>query len=358
MINGYFTQKHINGIPRYATEIVKRLDNYFTEGEIELVVPRDAVNVPELKNIRVTRVGKRDEKTVGILWGNTSFARYVNKNKAGCINFTNHVEYVKNSLSMLHDTIWARRDKYELETLQKKGGKLILRRMIGRNVSNLEAYMKKKTAKFIITVSEFSKECIANQFHIERDRIKVFGSGWEHMKEIHSANESDDERIRKGNYFFSLGNLYPHKNIKWVINEAKKMPEETFVIAGKVPYAFLDVISCELPNTIFLEHVSERFMKYLMENCKALLFPSLEEGFGLPPLEALSLGTQVIASDIPVMREIYGDTIHYINPVGEAVDLNEILEKKLYGNISEILEEHSWNRSASQWAELIKEVYM
>lgn len=358
MINGYFTDKHINGIPRYAMEIVKRLDKYFTKGEIELVVPINAVNIPDLENIQVIRIGRKDKRTAGILWGNTYFRKYVRKNEAGCVNFTNHAEFVYNSLTTLHDAIWSRKDEYGLELLQKESRKLYLKRMIERGVFYSEAYVKKRTAQYIITVSEFSKERIISQFGIENNRIKVIGAGWEHMKEIHSVNEYNDERICKRKYFFSLGNLYPHKNIKWIIDEAKRMPEEIFVVAGKMPYNFVNVFKAELPNIIFLGHISEEYMKYLMENCKALLFPSLEEGFGVPPLEALALGSRVIASDIPVMREIYEDTIHYIDPVGEPVDLNDILNEKLNGNVSKILAKHSWDNTARQWEELIREVYM
>ncbi len=357
MINGYFVDKHINGIPRYAMEIVKRLDKNFAQGEIELIVPKNAINIPNLDNIQVIRIGKKDERTAGILWGNTYFRKYVCEHNAGCINFTNHAEFVRNSLTTLHDAIWSRKDKYELELLQKENRKLFFKRLIERGVFYSEAYVKKKTAQYIITVSEFSKVRIAREFGIEHNRIKVIGAGWEHMKGIQSVNEFNDSRICKNNYFFSLGNIYPHKNVKWIIDEAKRMPEEIFVIAGKMPYKFVDVFKEDFPNIIFLGHISEGFMKYLMENCKALLFPSLEEGFGVPPLEALSLGTQVIVSDIPVMREIYKDTVHYIDPVGKPVDLNEILNKKTNGDISEILEKHSWDETAKQWEQLIREVY-
>lgn len=66
-----------------------------------------------------------------------------------------------------------------------------------------------------------------------------------------------------------------------------------------------------------------------MQKCKAFVFPSYYEGFGIPPLEALSCGTKIIVSNASCLPEIYADTAYYIDPDNPNVNLNELLSKKI-----------------------------
>lgn len=355
IINGSFTTEHINGVPRYAAEIVKRLDQRFEKGQLELVIPQDAVIVPQLKNISIIKIGKRQSSIDHILWEYKCLSKYANQNKAGCINFSNRTEFVKNSLTTLHDIIPIAGKKYDTEW--SKNLNATFTKLTKEILFYTWGYIKKRNAKYIVTVSQFSRQCISQKFHIAPERIEVIGNGWEHIRDVTSFNEERNERIQPRKYFLTLGNVFPYKNIKWIIDEARGMPYEIFVIAGKMPQDFINMFSLSLPNVIFLGYVSDAYMKYLMENCKALLFPSLIEGFGIPPLEALALNVPVIVSDIPVMREIYEEAVHYINPTGSPVDLNEILSQPLKGEREKILQEHSWERMADKWEALIRKVY-
>lgn len=352
IINGAFTTDHINGIPRYATEIVKRLDLRFEKGQLELVVPKNAINIPELKNIVIVVIGRKDTKIHSLLWDNIYFRKYVIKNNAGCVDFSNNAEYVYNSLTALHDIIPIYNSAYDVVWINSS-----LLRILKKIFFCIRVLIKKQTAKYIITVSKFSQKCISDRFSIEQNRIKIIGNGWEHINDIVPINENLNIELEHGNYFFTIGNILPYKNINWIILEAKIMPNETFVIAGKMSIQFVKKFNAELPNVIFLGYISDSYMKYLMQNCKALLFPSLIEGFGIPPLEALALNVPVIASDIPVMREIYGETIHYIDPIGDPIDLNSILKQQINGDKQKILQEHSWDKMADLWEKLIREVY-
>jgi len=109
-----------------------------------------------------------------------------------------------------------------------------------------------------------------------------------------------------------------------------------------------------LPNVLFLGYISDAYMKWLMGHAKALLFPSRAEGFGIPPLEALALGRPAIVSDIPVLREIYGDTVHYIDPDQGTENLDALLEEET-ADPAPVLEKYSWDRAADKWLALIRE---
>ena len=94
-------------------------------------------------------------------------------------------------------------------------------------------------------------------------------------------------------------------------------------------------------------------MSALFQNCKAFLFPSLMEGFGIPPLEALYNGVPIIISDTSSLPEIYEDCAHYIDPMKYDYCLDEILNEQV-GAPEKILEKFSWKISAQQWYELIR----
>ena len=93
----------------------------------------------------------------------------------------------------------------------------------------------------------------------------------------------------------------------------------------------------------------------LMQNCKAFLFPSFYEGFGIPPLEAMSTGCQIVVSDIPVMHEIFGDSVHYIDPNSADIDLKELLAQPV-SSTAPILEKYSWEKSAKVLFDCLKEI--
>ena len=70
----------------------------------------------------------------------------------------------------------------------------------------------------------------------------------------------------------------------------------------------------ELPNVKLLGYVSDGQVKWLMQNCKAFIFPSYYEGFGIPPLEALSVGAKIVVGNAASLPEIYKKSAYYIDP--------------------------------------------
>lgn len=353
-INGYFTTEHINGVPRYAMEIVKRLDEYFKPGEAELVIPKNAVNIPQLKNIDVCTWESRGchKEMDGVLWGLISYCLYVKKVNGLNVNFSNRAEWIENSITAIHDVIQLKNINY---SFLKDDYRTKLKRFLNNIWFRCKIFIKKHTATVIVTVSEFSKMELCNTAGFNGKRIEVIGNGWEHINSICDRNEHLDNRIKENEYYFSIGNILPHKNIKWIINEANTMPNEYFVIAGKIPSEVIKQFNNKYSNIIFLGHISDEYMKYLMLNCKALLFPSYIEGFGIPPLEILALGGKAVVADIPVMHEIYGDSVYYINPDKGNVDLNLLISNTVK-SASNVLEKYRWDNSAKKWFELIDNV--
>jgi glycosyltransferase involved in cell wall biosynthesis len=136
-------------------------------------------------------------------------------------------------------------------------------------------------------------------------------------------------------YFFYTGNAYPHKNLPRLIEAVTLLNKQS--LASQSPgkngaeEIHLKIASSRNIFTERLKKVIKRLgaekyvellgfvpdsqMPDLYKNSLALTFPSLSEGFGLPGVEAMEAGTLVLASDIPVFREIYGNAAIYFNPL-------------------------------------------
>ena len=82
-----------------------------------------------------------------------------------------------------------------------------------------------------------------------------------------------------------------------------------------------------------------------MKYCKAFIFPSFFEGFGIPPLEALSVGASIIISNTTCLPEIFGDTAHYIDPYNTDINLDEVLSVPT-ASPQKVLEKYTFTRFA------------
>jgi glycosyltransferase involved in cell wall biosynthesis len=160
--------------------------------------------------------------------------------------------------------------------------------------------------------------------------------------------------LDRGTYYFALSSLAPNKNLKWLVETARQNPEETMVIAGGInTKVFGDASIPEAENVIYVGYVTDAEAKALLEGCKAFLFPTFYEGFGIPPLEALSCGAKAVVSDTAVMHEVYGESVGYLNPQEPAADISTKLS---CAPSDSILEKYSWKKSAQTVADLLEEM--
>ena len=202
----------------------------------------------------------------------------------------------------------------------------------------------------IITVSEFSKREIEKYYKVSKERIKIIYNAWQHISRIAASVDIFERypQLRKNNYYFSLSSLAANKNFKWLLYAAKNNPSEQFAIAGGGKLKGVAEASGlkDFPNIHFLGYVSDADAKALMAGCKAFIFPTLYEGFGIPPLEAVASGARrIVVSDTPCMHEIYGDCAEYLNAkdyVNAGINSNGKIDS------ADILTKYSWKESAEK----------
>jgi glycosyltransferase involved in cell wall biosynthesis len=133
-------------------------------------------------------------------------------------------------------------------------------------------------------------------------------------------------------FFVMLGTIEPRKNHALILDVWEGLPDPPgLVIAGRrgwadpALFARLDALKARLPQVIEAPGLPDTAVAALLQGARSLLFPSFAEGFGLPPVEALALGTPVLAADLPVLREVLGSNAVYLPPTEPYPWRDEIL---------------------------------
>jgi len=338
--NGYLFSQRQTGVMRFAKEILIHIDEKCSEDEFVLVVPEYAANVPTLNNIKIVRFGK----TKGNLWEQIDFVKYLRKNNFQSVNFNNTMPIFRPGIITIHDIAY----KIHPEFADSLHGR------ISNLYHRLIFFIVSKSKVPIITVTNFSKYQLIDEYKIDPSRIMVIGNGWQHFQSV----MTDDSIIMKNNlvpksYYFSLGSLSKMKNTNWIIEVAKKNPNDVFVLAGARPNN--SAFYSEIPtNVIMVGFVSDEQVKSLIKNCKAFIYPSIFDGFGIPPLEALSQGAIVVCSDAACLTEVYRNSVHYIDPYNTDVDLDILLSERV-DTSSAVLDRYSWEKSSIKMYEFLKE---
>lgn len=341
IINGKFMAERMQGIVRYARQIVLSLDQQLKKGDkVWLVVPPNAQNIPDYKHIRVIVYGIH----TGIFWEQTELRRFAEYYKDSILlNLCNTSPFFAGeSITTVHDIMYKVNPSH-YTTLRNK---------ISRYWHMIQYSYLFRHEKLILTVSEFSKREIQRFYPCAKGKIKVIPNAWQHTAEYKQSTDWQERypKLKAGEFFFSLATLAKNKNGRWIIETAKKNPQYIFAMAGKI---YEREYGSDLPqNVILLGFISDEDACALMKNCRAFVFPSLYEGFGLPPLEALALGAQVISSNAASLPEVLGKSVHYIDPHTSGTDLDKLLNEPVE-DAQKTLDRFSWDKSAEKLLKII-----
>jgi len=175
-----------------------------------------------------------------------------------------------------------------------------------------------RMASRIVTVSEFARQDIAQAFGIPDAKIRTVGEGGQHMLR-YGEDETPLDRLglRGKPYFLAVSSQAPHKNFKLLldaIGDNPDLPYDVVIAGGHNPRVFGQARLTQHPRVHFVGYVSNEALKSLYRHATAFVFPSLQEGFGLPLVEAMVLDCPVIASNAASIPEVCGDAALYVDP--------------------------------------------
>lgn len=220
----------------------------------------------------------------------------------------------------------------------------------------------------IVTDSQFSLGELHKYLSISEEKIQVIYPGVDFNRFSTPYSEEAKEAFKKkhslpSSFFLFASSIKAHKNLRLVLDAYRRFPLEIpLVIFGKKEGLLhsdpsIDRIATDpllKTKAFFLGEVKDEDLPLFYQTATALVFPSLYEGFGLPPLEAMASGCPAIVSRCASMPEICGDAAHYIDPF-DAEDLAhamrdiEKLRKKLIERGKRRAAQFSWSKTAEQY---------
>jgi len=203
-----------------------------------------------------------------------------------------------------------------------------------------------QNAEKIITVSNATKNEIVDHLGVPKDKVVVTYEGIETSSKF--KVQSSKLQLKAKSYLLYVGNAYPHKNLDRLLEAFRlvchpelgsgsrdsdlRQNDIRLILVGKEDYFYkrlkekVKKMGLE-KSVLFYGEASDEELGNLYKNAKALVMPSFMEGFGLPGLEAMANKCFVLASDIPSLREVYGNAAICFNPY----DVNDI--KKTMENV-------------------------
>ena len=222
-----------------------------------------------------------------------------------------------------------------------------------------------KTSQHILTVSEFSKSEILGFYpFLKPEKISVVYNAID--ENLFKPLTSHLSPLTSDPYVLCVSSIDPRKNFARLIEACQGLTGAKLYIVGKYNRVFsqqmqLDTTSDHIQ---FLGRVSDDELVRLYNQAACFVFPSLYEGFGLPPLEAMACGCPVLVSDIPVEREVCGDAAQYFNPldptnilhtITQYLNDTDVIKEKMRQKGYENITRFSWEKSAQTLMKIVNE---
>jgi glycosyltransferase involved in cell wall biosynthesis len=347
VVDARFLNQPLTGVQRYAIELSLRLKQI--NPSICFVCSKDVVQREVFESLDAKVIGRYTR----FLWSQIDLPIYLKKhNNPLLVNFDSVCAPVcyRNKIVTLHDITWVRYSQSFSRRL--------------RILHHLLDFIVLKNSLEIITVSSFSKKEIVSYFKNLR-------------KVPHVVYNAVDEKFQTGNergniskpYILAVSSQAYHKNIIGLITafdnlcKSKKTDLSLIIVGGS--YNSLQKQSYNtFSNTSihFTGKVTDEELIKLYQGAMLFIFPSLYEGFGIPPLEAQACGCPVVASNAASMPEVLGDSAVFFDPANtsqmqdtiygviEDMSLRNALVERGLSNVNRF----SWEDSAQKLYEIIR----
>jgi glycosyltransferase involved in cell wall biosynthesis len=212
----------------------------------------------------------------------------------------------------------------------------------------------------IVTISRYVRDDIAKRYDVSRP-IEVIHNGARSL--VDSCGRTAVAAVEGRRFLFHLSRMSPSKNAAAIVELARVWPEMEFVMAGPERSDSIKlreaVANAPLANLRIMLNITDEQKAWLYEHCAGFLFPSLTEGFGLPPIEAMHFGRPVFVSDRTCLPEIGGAAAHYLtrfDPASMRAVIEPAIEPATAAARAELVRGHAaqfdWDRAARAYLTL------
>jgi glycosyltransferase involved in cell wall biosynthesis len=355
-INGRFLGQRITGVQRFARELLRHMDAVLREQpalrnrlDLTVLTPRGIPHFAQLEAIRVRETGRLQ----GQFWEQLELPRRAGNHLL--LNLCNTAPLAgRNMVATVHDaSVFAVPEAYS--------------RAFGTWYRMLIPALGRRSRK-LITVSEFSRRELERYAGFRSDAVAVVpGSGG------HILDTSADDRIirrlglRPRGYILGVNSHSIHKNVAGfaIAARLRQRVDYDVVLAGAGnSRIFRETPGLEDTQIRITGYVSDAELRALYESAGCFVYPSLYEGFGLPPLEAMTCGCPVIVSRAASLPEVCGDAALYCDPQDPA-DIARTIDQLLSDTAAqehfqrrslEHTRRFSWTRAAGTMLQTIGEL--
>lgn len=343
IINGRFLTQPVTGVQRFAEEITAQLSMKIDDLCIAVHDINSVVNKELISRFNIIEVKGGD----GHYWEQVTLPVFLKKNgRPLLINLGNTAPSLyKNKIVTHHDVTYIRYPQsypFSFRLFYR-----LLTPVMFRN------------SKKILTVSEFSKKEICNVYGVDSSKIAV----------VYNAvnpqfTPAEVELVKQKPYILAVSSQNFHKNFHGLVDAftSTKLNVGLKIIGHKAK-AFSDVeLNVDDFRVEYIGRVTDCQLVELYRGATAFVFPSLYEGFGIPPLEAQSCGCPVISSDAASMKEVLMNSALFFDPnnrneIREAIEeivSNQSIRDDLIERGFINVERFSWEKSASNVLEIIE----
>jgi glycosyltransferase involved in cell wall biosynthesis len=305
--NGKFFGAAPTGVHRVAEQLVAATDALIAgqagSGVDYAIVVRNRVEVPPYRNISCVRENPWVRRIHRIAWEQCYLP--LARRKDFILNLCNLGPLLhRDSATMIHDAqVYSAPESYSLRF---------------RLWYKFLFFFIGKRHKIIFTVSEFSKRELVRYGIASAEKIVVVYNGCDHVLQVQpDEGQLAALSLKPRRYVLALANTQKHKNIGVLFKAfvGAELNDVDLVLFGGATQADFENLGYVVPpNVRFAGRITDPELVGLMVNAGALAFPSLTEGFGLPPLEAMALGCPVVAAPFGALPEVCGEAALYADP--------------------------------------------
>jgi glycosyltransferase involved in cell wall biosynthesis len=353
LVNGRFLGQRITGAQRYARELLMAMDTLLaTPTELarrfsfDVLIPPGTTPGLSLGAMAIREVGRFR----GQLWEQFALASYAGNDLL--LNLCNTAPLAAPQMvsTILDASVYAVPEAYSLPF---RTWYRTLIPALGRR------------SRRVVTISQFSRLELERYAGIPSARITVIPAGAEHILRL-PADTGVIERLglRPGGYVLAVGSSSRHKNAVGVARAAALLARtdvEVVLAGGGNPRIFAPEAATGGHPLRRTGYVSDAELRALYQHAACFVFPSFYEGFGLPPLEAMTCGCPVVVSRAASLPEVCGDAAMYCNPhdpvdIAHAIDEvigNPALQDDLRHRGAERAAEFSWQDAARTMLDLL-----
>ncbi|MCB1998447.1 MAG: glycosyltransferase family 4 protein [Burkholderiaceae bacterium] len=313
-INGKFALQRITGVQRVAHEIVRALDALPAADGWTLLCPPGAV-LPRFERIRVRTVGPAGWplhawEQVVLPW---AARRGLLVNLAG-----GAPALARWQIAVIHDAaVFDHPEAYTPAFVRWYSA--LFRHLVRRGDT-------------LMTVSAFSQQRLAAALGVPPVRFGRLPLGADHMR--HTAPDLrmlEAHGLLRTPYVLAVGSANPTKNLAALVRAWARLPagaQRLVIAGGRHGAVFADTPGADPAGVLRLGAVDDAALVALYRHAQVLVFPSVYEGFGLPPLEAMAVGCPVLAARAASLPEVCGDAVAYLSGLDDmaiAADLQRLL---------------------------------